>query len=99
MKDMDESTVLPLAEEDLATGDEQPTVGSGHPDDDDNDDDVDSENPLWQLFLLAKNLTVPSSEPSYFDCTFIAVIFSIFSVFSHLWNKCLLCSPCPSVRP
>ncbi|XP_018021058.1 protein polybromo-1 [Hyalella azteca] len=64
MQDMDESTVLPLAEEDLATGDELPTVGSGPPDDDDNDDDVDSENPLWQLFLLAKNLTVPSN-PNY----------------------------------
>ena len=67
MRNMDENTVLPLAEEEQVNNDDLKitVAGGGTPmvvDDEDNDDDVDADHPHWQLFLTAKNLTIPSSE-------------------------------------
>ena len=66
MKDMDENTLLPYIErDDVAESNVDDLVSSSAAlDDDDNndDEDADPDDPLWQLFLTAKNLTVPSSE-------------------------------------
>lgn len=63
MRDMDDSTILPLAEEDAPPpADEAVSVGAPAEDEDNDDDDVDPDNPMWKLFLLAKNLILPSSE-------------------------------------
>ncbi|KAG0718393.1 Protein polybromo-1 [Chionoecetes opilio] len=60
--ELEEGAKLPLPEEDNNGGTEMP-LGTTH-DDEESDEDVDPDNPQWQLFLAAKNLTVPS-DPNY----------------------------------
>ena len=59
MAELEEGIKLPLPEED-GGGTEMP-LGTTH-DDDESDEDVDPDNPQWQLFLAAKNLTAPSGK-------------------------------------
>ena len=67
MKDMDETTILPFPEMEN-TEDTLNTLNVSTIDtiDDDNndDDDADPDDPFWQLFLTAKNLSVPAN-PNY----------------------------------
>lgn len=61
MSELEDGMELPLPEEDCG-GTEMP-LGTAQ-DDEESDDDVDPDNPLWQLFLAAKNLTAPN-DPNY----------------------------------
>ncbi|XP_068230522.1 protein polybromo-1 isoform X3 [Palaemon carinicauda] len=61
MAELEEGMELPLPEEDSG-GTEMP-LSTAH-EDEESDEDVDLDNPQWQLFLAAKNLT-STSEPSY----------------------------------
>ncbi|XP_064120961.1 protein polybromo-1-like isoform X6 [Macrobrachium nipponense] len=61
MAELEEGMELPLPEEDSG-GTEMP-LSTTH-EDEESDEDVDPDNPQWQLFLAAKNLT-STSEPSY----------------------------------
>ncbi|XP_071547124.1 protein polybromo-1 isoform X2 [Panulirus ornatus] len=61
MAELEEGIELPLPEEDSG-GTEMP-LGTTH-DDDESDEDVDPDNPQWQLFLAAKNLSAPN-DPNY----------------------------------
>ncbi|KAK7081997.1 Protein polybromo-1, partial [Halocaridina rubra] len=61
MAGLEDGMELPLPEED-SSGTEMP-LGPAH-EDEESDEDVDPDNPQWQLFLAAKNLTSPT-EPYY----------------------------------
>ncbi|KAK4299042.1 hypothetical protein Pmani_003145 [Petrolisthes manimaculis] len=61
LAELEEGMELPLPEEDSG-GTEMP-LGATH-DEEESDEDVDPDNPQWQLFLAAKNLSSPG-EPSY----------------------------------
>lgn len=63
MAELEEGIKLPLPEEDGGGGGTEMPLGTTH-DDDESDEDVDPDNPQWQLFLAAKNLTAPS-DPNY----------------------------------
>ncbi|KAG7171343.1 polybromo-1-like 1 [Homarus americanus] len=65
MAELEEGMELPLPEEDSG-GTEMP-LGTTH-DDEESDEDVDPDNPQWQLFLAAKNLSAPNvSFPKEFS--------------------------------
>lgn len=61
MAELEEGIKLPLPEEDGGGGGTEMPLGTAH-DDDESDEDVDPDNPQWQLFLAAKNLTAPSGK-------------------------------------
>ena len=77
MGELEDGVELPLPEEDSG-GTEMP-LGTTH-DDDESDEDVDPDNPQWQLFLAAKNLTAPSGEDRLF-------YFILFLFLFYRWER------------
>lgn len=67
LAELEEGMELPLPEEDSG-GTEMP-LGATH-DDEESDEDVDPDNPQWQLFLAAKNLSSPGGG---YPCNFLFV--------------------------
>nr|XP_045600014.1 protein polybromo-1-like isoform X3 [Procambarus clarkii] len=61
MAELEEGIELPLPEEDSG-GTEMP-LGATH-EEEESEEDVDPDNPQWQLFLAAKNLSSPN-DPNY----------------------------------
>ncbi|XP_050687170.1 protein polybromo-1-like isoform X6 [Eriocheir sinensis] len=61
--ELEDGVELPLPEEDGVGGGTEMPLGTPH-EDEESDEDVDPDNPQWQLFLAAKNLTAPS-DPNY----------------------------------
>lgn len=56
---LQEGEVLPLAAED---GQIDLSVSMTAHEEEESDEEIDQDNPLWQLFLAAKNLTAPNGE-------------------------------------
>ncbi|KAK8745940.1 hypothetical protein OTU49_017190 [Cherax quadricarinatus] len=61
MAELEEGIELPLPEED--SGGTEMALGTAH-EDEESDEDIDLDNPQWQLFLAAKNLSSPN-DPNY----------------------------------
>lgn len=59
--ELEDGIELPLPEEDSSSGGTEMPLGTTH-EDEESDEDVDPDNPQWQLFLAAKNLTAPSGK-------------------------------------
>ncbi|XP_042217828.1 protein polybromo-1-like isoform X3 [Homarus americanus] len=88
MAELEEGMELPLPEEDSG-GTEMP-LGTTH-DDEESDEDVDPDNPQWQLFLAAKNLSAPNDVNGYHQQKLISFIvdsnYQLVEPFKRLPNR------------
>lgn len=91
--ELEDGVELPLPEEDSG-GTEMP-LGTPH-EEEESDEDVDPDNPQWQLFLAAKNLTAPSGKA---DLLMLCVCLFFDSSVVSGYNYRLVYCACINVMP